>query len=165
MLSNIKSPKDIKKMEYSELDVLAGQIRERITDVVSKNGGHLASNLGVVELTIALHRVFDLPEDKIVFDVGHQCYAHKLLTGRADEFDTVRKMGGLSGFTNRFESEYDTLTAGHSGPSVSQGLGIAVSNKLAGKDSYVVSVVGDGSFTNGLIYEALNNCYENDLLQ
>lgn len=163
MLSEIKSPKDIKKMEYSELETLAGEIRERITEVVSKNGGHLASNLGAVELTIALHRVFDLPDDKIVFDVGHQCYAHKLLTGRQAEFDTLRKMGGLSGFTNRFESEYDTLTAGHSGPSVSAGLGIAKANKLSGRDSYVVSVVGDGSFTNGLVYEALNNCYDKDL--
>lgn len=163
MLSRINSPNDIKTMEYSELESLASDIRERITDVVSKNGGHLASNLGAVELTIALHRCFDFPKDKLIFDVGHQCYTHKLLTGRKDEFDTLRKKDGISGFTNRFESEYDTLTAGHSGPSISQGLGIAASNKLCGNDSFVVSVVGDGSFTNGLVYEALNNCYDKDL--
>ena len=163
MLKDIKTPKDIKKMGYDELEKLAAEMRHEITEVISKNGGHLASNLGAVELTIALHRVFDLPEDKIIFDVGHQCYAHKLLTGRADRFSTIRKKGGLSGFTNRFESEYDTLTAGHSGPSVSAGLGLAKANKLSGNDNYVISVVGDGSFTNGMIYEALNNCCYKDL--
>lgn len=161
MLELIKSPKDIKTMQYSDLYALAAEMRAEITDVVSSNGGHLASNLGIVEMTIALHRVFDFPEDKLIFDVGHQCYAHKLLTGRQDDFGTIRKMGGLSGFTNRFESEYDTFTAGHSGPSVSAGLGIAVANKISGNDNYVVSVVGDGSFTNGMIYEALNNCEKN----
>ena len=159
----MEMPHSVKKMNCEELDRLSEEIREKILDVVSKNGGHLASNLGVVELTIALHRVFDFPEDKLIFDVGHQCYAHKLLTGRADRFSTIRKKDGLSGFTNRFESEYDTLTAGHSGPSVSAGLGIAQSNKLLGKDNYVVSVVGDGSFTNGMIYEALNNCCDKNL--
>ncbi len=163
MLKDIKTPKDIKKMGYDELEKLAEEMRHEITEVISKNGGHLASNLGAVELTIALHRVFDLPDDKIIFDVGHQCYAHKLLTGRADRFSTIRKKGGLSGFTNRFESEYDTLTAGHSGPSVSAGLGLAKANKLSGNDNYVISVVGDGSFTNGMIYEALNNCCYKDL--
>ena len=163
MLENIKTPNDIKTMKYSELECLAKEMREEITSVISANGGHLASNLGAVELTIAMHRVFNLPEDKIIFDVGHQCYAHKLLTGRADRFSTIRKKGGLSGFTNRFESEYDTLTAGHSGPSVSAGLGIAKANKLCGNNNFVVSVVGDGSFTNGMIYEALNNCCYKDL--
>ncbi|MBR2021456.1 MAG: 1-deoxy-D-xylulose-5-phosphate synthase, partial [Clostridia bacterium] len=163
MLKDLDLPKRLKNMNYDELSDLCSDIRGEIMSVVSENGGHLASNLGVVELTVALHRAFDFPEDKLIFDVGHQCYAHKILTGRADRFDTIRKKGGLSGFTNRFESEYDTLTAGHSGPSVSAGLGIAQSNKLLGKDNYVVSVVGDGSFTNGMIYEALNNCCDKSL--
>ena len=163
MLEKIKTPNDIKTMKYDELEKLSKEMRDEITKVISENGGHLASNLGAVELTIAMHRVFDLPNDKIIFDVGHQCYAHKLLTGRADRFSTIRKKDGLSGFTNRFESEYDTLTAGHSGPSVSAGLGLAKANKLMGKEDYVISVVGDGSFTNGMIYEALNNCCDKDL--
>ena len=155
--------RNLKEMNYEELDVLSSDIREKILKVVSENGGHLGSNLGAVELTIALHRVFDLPDDKIIFDVGHQCYTHKILTGREERFETLRKMGGISGFTNRTESEYDTLTAGHSGPSVSAGLGLSQSNKLCGRDNYVVSVVGDGSFTNGMIYEALNNCCDKKL--
>ena len=163
MLKDLDLPKCLKNMNYDELSNLCSDIRGEIMSVVSENGGHLASNLGVVELTVALHRAFDFPEDKLIFDVGHQCYAHKILTGRADRFGTIRKKDGLSGFTNRFESEYDTLTAGHSGPSVSAGLGIAQSNKLLGKDNYVVSVVGDGSFTNGMIYEALNNCCDKSL--
>lgn len=163
MLKDLDMPKCLKKMNYDELYLLCNDIRNEIMSVVSENGGHLASNLGVVELVVALHRTFNFPEDKLIFDVGHQCYAHKILTGRADRFDTLRKKGGLSGFTNRFESEYDTLTAGHSGPSVSAGLGIAQSNKLLGKEDYVVSVVGDGSFTNGMIYEALNNCCDKSL--
>lgn len=163
MLSSINCPDDVKKIKYSELDNLTEEIRREIIGVVSENGGHLASNLGMVELTIALHRVFDFPNDKLIFDVGHQCYTHKLITGRSKDFHTIRKKGGLSGFTNRFESEYDVLTAGHSGPSVSAGLGIAMANKISGNNSYVVSVVGDGSFTNGMIYEALNNCCDKDL--
>ena len=163
MISGMEKPDNIKKLNYDELKSISSEIRSEILNVVSKNGGHLASNLGVVELTVALHRVFDFPQDKLIFDVGHQCYAHKILSGRADRFDSIRKNGGLSGFTNRFESEYDTLTAGHSGPSVSAGLGLAQSNKLLGKNDYVISVVGDGSFTNGMIYEALNNCCDKKL--
>ena len=163
MLKEIRNPNDLKKIKYSDLDNLCGEIRQEILDVVSKNGGHLASNLGVVDLTVALHRVFDFSNDSLIFDVGHQCYAHKLLTGRQDDFATIRKKGGLSGFTNRQESEFDTLTAGHSGPSVSSGLGLAIANKLSGNSNYVVSVVGDGSFTNGMIYEALNNCCDKEL--
>lgn len=158
MLKDIKSPADIKKLSDAELCVLADEIREKIITTVSKNGGHLASNLGAVELTLALHRVFDTPREKIVFDVGHQCYAHKLITGREAEFDTLRSFGGVSGFTNRDESEYDTVTAGHSGSSVSAALGIASAAALEGSDACTVAVVGDGSFTNGMIYEALNNC-------
>ena len=163
MLTKINSPADLKNLKYWELQALCDDIRKEITTVVSENGGHLASNLGIVETTVALHRVFDFSKDSLILDVGHQCYAHKILTGRRDEFSTLRKKDGISGFTNRFESEYDTLTAGHSGPSVSTGLGIAMANKLAGNDNYVISVVGDGSFTNGMIYEALNNCCEKDL--
>ena len=158
MLKNIGSPADIKSMSTDELESLAREIREEIISVVSENGGHLASNLGAVELTLALHRVFDSPHDRIIFDVGHQCYAHKLVTGRAKEFSTLRKYGGISGFTNIDESEHDTVTAGHSGSSISTAIGVASAESLAGSDSMTVAVVGDGSFTNGMIYEALNNC-------
>ena len=158
MLENIKSPADIKQLSQTQLESLAAEIREKIIATVSVTGGHLGSNLGLVETTLILHKLFDVPKDKILFDVGHQCYTHKLLTGRFDRFDTLRQSGGLSGFTNRFESEYDTLTAGHSGSSVSAGLGVATAEKLAGRDGYTICVVGDGSFTNGMIYEALNNC-------
>ncbi|MBE6717775.1 MAG: 1-deoxy-D-xylulose-5-phosphate synthase [Ruminococcaceae bacterium] len=157
-LENINNPSDLKKLNNEQLDVLAKEIRERIIDTVSENGGHLASNLGVVELTLALHRVFDLPSDSIIFDVGHQCYTHKLLTGRQNIFPTLRKQNGMSGFTNRFESKYDAFGAGHSGTSISAALGIACANKLKGNNAYSIAVVGDGSFTNGMIYEALNNC-------
>lgn len=163
MLSKINNPMDLKNLKYSELCELSEDLRKEIATVVSKNGGHLASNLGFVEMTIALHRVFDFSKDSLILDVGHQCYAHKILTGRKDVFSTLRKKDGISGFTNRFESEYDALTAGHSGPSVSAGLGIAMANKLKGNENYVVSVVGDGSFTNGMVYEALNNCCDKDL--
>lgn len=161
MLENIKSPSDIKKLTDDEVKALTLEIREKIIDTVSKNGGHLASNLGIVETTVALHRVFSSPDDSIIFDVGHQCYAHKLLTGRYEKFDTLRTMGGISGFTTRSESEHDVLTAGHSGSALPTALGIARANALAGKDSYVITVIGDGSFTNGMVYETLNNCDEN----
>lgn len=163
MLEKINKENDVKLLSEKELDELCSDIRHKIIETVSHNGGHLGSNLGLVETTVALHRVLNLPEDKIIFDVGHQCYTHKLLTGRKENFDTLRQKDGISGFTNRFESECDTLTAGHSGPSVSAGFGIAKANKLSGKDNYVVSVVGDGSFTNGMIYEALNNCCDKNV--
>lgn len=146
----------IKNMSFSELESLAQDIRDEILDAVSKNGGHLASNLGMVEPTIALHRVFDSPEDVFVFDVGHQCYAHKIITGRS--LDSLRKYNGISGFLNKNESEHDILNEGHSGASISAALGIAEANRIKNNDSYVVAVVGDGSLTNGMIYEALNNC-------
>ncbi len=158
MLENIHSPSDIKTLSQDELASLADEIRHTIIDTVSKGGGHLASNLGIVETTLALHRVFSTPEDKIIFDVSHQSYAHKLITGRCERFHSLRKFGGISGFTDKNESEHDTVTVGHSGSSVSATLGIAEANKLAGKDSYAVAVVGDGSFTNGMIYEAINVC-------
>ena len=163
MLENIQSPADIKAFSEKQMEQLAAEIRTKIIHTVSQNGGHLASNLGLVEATLTLHKLFDLPKDKLIFDVGHQCYAHKLLTGRFDRFDTLRQSGGISGFTNRFESEYDTFTAGHSGSSISAALGIATAAKLAGKDDYTVCIVGDGSFTNGMIYEALNNCGNKNL--
>ncbi len=163
LLESIKTPSDLKNLPSDRLSELSEEIREAIIETVSKNGGHLASNLGMVEPTVVLHRVFDSPKDKIIFDVGHQCYAHKLLTGRYDRFSTIRKFGGLSGFTNPKESEHDVFYEGHSGTSVSAALGIATANKLRGDDSYTVAVVGDGSLTNGMIYEALNNCSDSKL--
>ena len=160
MLEKIKSPKDLSRLTPDELDMLAADIRQKIIDTVSSNGGHLGSNLGIVEATVAIHRVFDAPKDKIIFDVSHQCYAHKLLTGRLDRFPTLRQDGGISGFTSPAESEYDTVMAGHSGSSISEALGIAEAAKLSGSDAFAVAVVGDGSFTNGMIYEAINNCAE-----
>lgn len=156
MLKNV-SREALKSASVSELQTLCGDIREAIVSAVSRNGGHLASNLGAVELTVALHRVFDFPRDKIVFDVGHQCYAHKMLSGRADRFDTLRKKGGLSGFPKRSESEYDCYGTGHAGTAISAALGIAKARDLKGEDFDVIAFVGDGSFQNGLIYEALNS--------
>lgn len=153
----------LKKMSMSELMDLSHNIREIIIDTVSKNGGHLASNLGMVEATIALHKVFDSPKDRIVFDVGHQCYAHKILTGRINELDTLRKYNGLSGFLSKNESEHDVLNEGHCGTSISAALGIAEANRINNNDSFVVAVVGDGALTNGMIYEALNNCSNKQL--
>lgn len=163
MLEAIGSPEDLKKLSEKELTELAAEVRETIISTVTCNGGHLSSNLGAVEVTVALHTVFSSPSDKIIFDVGHQSYAHKLLTGRYREFSTLRQLGGLSGFPNRGESEHDVLTEGHCGTSLSAALGIAISNKLQGKEDYVVTVVGDGALTNGMIYEALNNCADRDL--
>ncbi|MBR2944746.1 MAG: 1-deoxy-D-xylulose-5-phosphate synthase [Clostridia bacterium] len=154
---------ELKTMTPKEMQALSGELREKIVSAVSKNGGHLASNLGMVEATIALHHVFDSPHDKIIFDVGHQSYAHKILTGREDEFDTLRTFGGVSGFPSRRESEHDVLTEGHSGTSVSSAIGIATANKMQGNDGYAIAVIGDGSLTNGMVYEALNNCNDKDL--
>ena len=130
MIEKIESPRDIKELSLKQLRELCGEIRETITDTVSETGGHLASNLGIVETTVAIHRVFDTPRDLLVFDVGHQSYAHKLLTGRYNEFSTLRRAGGISGFTNADESEYDTFTEGHSGTSISQALGLSCALEL-----------------------------------
>lgn len=157
LLSAVKSPSDVKKMNYRELNELCFEIRQKMLETVSKNGGHLSSNLGAVELTVALHKVFDSPRDSIVFDVGHQCYAHKLITGRFKNFDTLRQKGGISGFCRPNESEHDPFYSGHSSTAVSAGLGIATANNLLKKDNYTVTVIGDGSFTGGMVYEALNN--------
>ncbi len=156
LLNKINSPLDLKKLKRSELPDLAKEIRKTIVDVVSTSGGHLASSLGAVELSIALHYVFDTPADKILWDVGHQAYAHKLLTGRRDQFPTLRRHGGLSGFTKRSESPYDAFTTGHSSTSISAGLGIACAKRLKKDSSKVVAVIGDGSLTAGLAYEGLN---------
>lgn len=157
LLSKIENPSDIKQMSLSELGVLCDEIRHKLISTVSKNGGHLASNLGVVELTVAMHKVFSSPKDQIVFDVGHQCYTHKLLTGRFDSFDTIRTKDGISGFCRPGESEHDIFYSGHSGTSVSAGLGLASAKSLNKDNNYVISVIGDGSFTGGMVYEALNN--------
>lgn len=156
-LPNINCPDDIKCIEENELSVLAQEVRDELLQTVSKTGGHLASNLGVVELTIALHRVFSSPGDKIIWDVSHQCYTHKLFTGRREKFDTLRQPGGISGFTRRSESEHDILSGGHSSVALSAAFGIATANKIAGKDNFTIAVVGDGAFTGGMVYEALNN--------
>ena len=153
----------IKSKKVKELGPVCDEIRQKIIEAVSKNGGHLSSNLGMVEPTIALHRVFNSPNDKFVFDVGHQCYAHKIITGRGDALSLLRQFDGVSGFPNRSESEHDILNEGHSGTSISAALGIAEANKLLGKDDYTIAIIGDGSLTNGMVYEALNNCAGKDL--
>ncbi len=157
ILARIASPADLKGMSDDELIALCAELRAYLIDRVTETGGHLASNLGVVELSVALHQVFDTPNDHLIFDVGHQCYVHKLLTGRQDRFDTIRQPGGLSGFTKRSESEHDPFGAGHSSTSVSAALGFATADKLSGRDAYTVAIMGDGAFTGGLVHEALNN--------
>ncbi len=157
VLSKIKSPEDVKKLNNAQLQVLCNEIRDCIISTVSKNGGHLASNLGAVELTVALHRAFSSPKDAIIFDVGHQCYTHKLLTGRFDDFSTLRTEGGISGFMKPFESEHDPFITGHSSNSISAAYGIYKAKKLKGEEGTAVAVIGDGAMTGGMAYEALNN--------
>ena len=156
-LDNVNFPSDIKKLKISELKILSKEIREEMIDAVSVTGGHLGAGLGVVELTIALHYVFDTPNDKIIWDVGHQTYPHKILTGRKDKIKTLRQGNGLSGFTKRLESEYDPFGAAHSSTSISAALGIATANKLEKKSNQVVAVIGDGAISAGMAYEAMNN--------
>ncbi len=156
-LKQFQFPQDLKDMDYDELELLSYEIRDFLINKVSKTGGHLSSSLGAVELTIALHRCFDAPRDKIIWDVGHQSYVHKILTGRADGFDSLRKYGGMSGFPKHKESEYDLFDTGHSSTSLSLGLGLAAARDLAKEDYHVVSVIGDGAMTGGLAFEALNN--------
>ncbi len=157
-LGRVNSPDDLKALDKSSISELCQEIRHCIVDTTENNGGHLSSNLGVVELTVAIHRVFDCPRDHIIFDVGHQSYTHKLLTGRYESFKTLRQAGGISGFTNRSESEYDCFGAGHSSTSLSAALGFAEADRICGSDAYTVVVLGDGAFTGGMIHEALNNC-------
>ena len=156
LLDRVDNPADLKGLTKQELEQLASEVREELVAVVSTNGGHLASNLGVVELTIALHRVFDSPRDKIIWDVGHQSYVHKLLTGRRQRFASIRQYGGLSGFTSRSESEHDPFGAGHASTSVSAALGMAIARDLSGDDYHVIAVIGDGAITGGMALEALN---------
>ncbi len=157
ILSGVKSPSDIKNLNKEELSVLCDEIRDEIIRTVSKNGGHLASNLGVVELTVALHRAFSSPKDAIIFDVGHQSYTHKLLTGRFDKFSSLRTEGGISGFMRPLESEHDYVVSGHSSNSVSTAYGIYRAKKLVGEEGTAVAVIGDGAFTGGMAFEGLNN--------
>lgn len=157
MLSKIKDKKQLKKLSNKQLKILSKEIRHKLIDVVYKNGGHLSSNLGVVELTLALHISFDTPIDTIVFDVGHQSYTHKILTGRLDVFNTIRKENGISGFTNRNESEHDAYISGHSGVSISSSIGMATAKMLKGDNSFTIAVIGDGALTSGIAYEGLNN--------
>lgn len=162
LLATIQSPRDIRQLDKSGLDDLCAEIRETLVGTISCNGGHLASNLGVVELTVAIHKSFNSPYDNIVWDVGHQSYTHKLLTGRFDRFGTIRQENGLSGYTRPDESEHDVFLSGHSGTGVSAGFGLAEAKLLKKDNSFVVVVIGDGSFTGGLAYEAINNAGRTD---
>lgn len=157
LLDEIHDPRDLKALSMAQLQTLATELREEILRVVAVNGGHLGPSLGVVELTLALHRVFDSPRDQIIWDVGHQAYPHKLLTGRLDRFKTLRQYGGMSGFTRRAESPHDVFGAGHGGTSISAAAGLAAARDLTGEDRHVVAVIGDGSFTAGMAYEAMNH--------
>jgi 1-deoxy-D-xylulose-5-phosphate synthase len=166
LLDGVRSPADVRRMSLSKLRELAGEIRELIVKTTARNGGHTAPSLGVVELTLALHYVYDTPHDQIIWDVGHQCYAHKIITGRAGRFDTLRRQGGISGFPKKAESEYDTLDTGHSGDSISVALGNAVGDRLRGASRRSVAVIGDGSIVAGMAFEALNNagCLKQDVV-
>ncbi len=160
-LYTIESPDDVKALSPAECRVLEAELRDFLVEKVTKTGGHLASSLGVVELSVALERVFSTPHDHIIFDVGHQSYVHKILTGRRDRFDTLRRGGGISGFTKRSESEHDCFGAGHSSTSVSAAVGFAEADRLSGSDAYTVAILGDGAFTGGMVHEAFNNCDKN----
>ncbi len=157
LLDQLSLPEDIKKLSINELKELADEVRDFMISSVSQTGGHLASNLGVVELTIAMHYVFDSPRDQLIFDVGHQSYVHKILTGRKDEFHSLRQKGGLSGFPSPEESEHDAFKMGHSSTSVSLGLGLSTADHINSKDEYVISLLGDGAMTGGMVYEAFSN--------
>ena len=157
ILDKIQGENDIQNLVPEELEPLAQEIRDFLVEKISMTGGHLASNLGVVELTIALHLAFHLPEDKLIWDVGHQSYTHKLLTGRKSGFENLRSYGGMSGFPKRKESDCDAFDTGHSSTSISAGLGYAAARDIRGEDYHVAAVIGDGSMTGGMAYEALNN--------
>jgi len=163
VLENINSASDIKQLEIEQLQSLASEIRQFLIENIQKTGGHLAPNLGTVELTIAMHYVFDTPNDSLVFDVGHQSYTHKILTGRKDKMHTLRQKGGLSGFTKISESEHDAFGAGHSSTSISSALGIAIANKIQGKPHKSIAIIGDGALTGGMSFEALNHAGDSDV--
>ena len=157
LLDQIQSPADLRRLPEKDLDAVAAELRQETIDAVSVTGGHLGAGLGVIELTVALHHVFDTPQDRIIWDVGHQAYPHKILTGRRNRIRTLRQGGGLSGFTKRDESEYDPFGAAHSSTSISAGLGMAVARDLEGRNNSVVCVIGDGAMSAGMAYEAMNN--------
>ena len=157
LLDQINYPADLRKLKKEQLDQVSNELRQELVNVVSETGGHLGAGLGVVELTVAIHYVFNTPKDKLVWDVGHQCYPHKIITGRKNLIKTLRKGGGLSGFTKRSESEYDPFGAAHSSTSISSTLGMAVANKLSNNNNNVVAVIGDGAMSAGMAYEAMNN--------
>src|SRR3954453_5603145 len=157
LLDTINGPQDLRGLSTEELELLAQEVRQEIISTINIVGGHYASNLGTVELTVALHKVFNSPHDKIVWDVGHQAYPHKLLTGRRDRFNTIRQYGGLSGFLSREESVHDVFGAGHASTSISAAYGMAVARDIKHEDFDVIAVIGDGALTGGMAYEALNN--------
>ncbi|MDX2457193.1 MAG: 1-deoxy-D-xylulose-5-phosphate synthase N-terminal domain-containing protein, partial [Gammaproteobacteria bacterium] len=162
LLNRIDSPADLRSLDDAELIPLAGELREFLIESVSSTGGHLSAGLGTVELTIALHKVFNTPEDRLVWDIGHQAYPHKILTGRRDAMHSLRRQDGLSGFLSRAESNYDSFGAGHSSTSISAALGMAVVAAMEGKDRQAVAIIGDGAMTAGMAYEALNNAGDAD---
>ena len=157
LLDQVNYPADLRKLDESQLRDFADELRSEMIEAVSATGGHLGAGLGVVELTTAIHYVFDTPRDKLIWDVSHQCYPHKILTGRRDRMRTLRQGGGLSGFTSRKESEYDPFGAAHSSTSISAGLGFAKARDIQGENSNVIAVIGDGSMSAGMAYEAMNN--------
>jgi 1-deoxy-D-xylulose-5-phosphate synthase len=157
LLDRVSIPSDLRNYSADQLKRLADELRAETIDAVSVTGGHLGASLGVVELTVAIHAIFDTPHDRLIWDVGHQAYPHKILTGRRDRIRTLRQGGGLSGFTKRSESEYDPFGAAHSSTSISAGLGMAIGSQLQGRERHVISVIGDGSMSAGMAYEAMNN--------
>src|SRR5437016_6222697 len=157
LLNNINSPADLRRLTRTQLKPLADELREFVIDSVSQTGGHLSSNLGTVELTIALHYVFNTPEDRVIWDVGHQTYPHKILTGRRDQMKTLRQLEGISGFPRRDESEYDTFGTAHSSTSISAALGMALAARTKGENRHAIAVIGDGAMTAGMVFEAMNN--------
>ena len=162
LLDQVKTPDDLRQLPESDLPQIAAELRQETVDAVSVTGGHLGAGLGVVELTVALHWVFDTPRDRLIWDVGHQTYPHKILTGRRDRIRTLRQPGGLSGFTRRAESDYDPFGAAHSSTSISAGLGMAVARDLEQRDNNVICVIGDGAMSAGMAYEAMNNAGARD---
>src|SRR6187455_2880762 len=160
LLDKVNFPADLRTLEKEELPQLSDELRSEMISAVSQSGGHLGSGLGVVGLTVAIHYVFDTPNDILIWDVGHQCYPHKIITGRRDRIRTLRQGGGLSGFTKRSESEFDQFGAAHSSTSISAALGFAISNKLDNKPGRAIAVIGDGAMSAGMAYEAMNNAHE-----
>ncbi len=162
LLDQVEYPSDLRKLNENQLVQFAAELRAEMIDVVSETGGHLGAGLGVVELTVAIHYIFDTPNDRLIWDVGHQCYPHKIITGRRNRIRTLRQEGGLSGFTKRDESEYDPFGAAHSSTSISAGLGMAVARDLLGRENNIISVIGDGSMSAGMAFEAMNNAGARD---